>query len=193
MELKDHFGQLFKSRPQNALEPDWDDLKILYDLVLIDNPNIVVEFGSGCSTVVMAYAMRKNGKGKIISFESDKYWFDKNLEIIPNFLKGIAELYYRPCSQNVYAKTPVLFYLTHSTSIIPETIDMIYVDGPELIDKFRITANPLTLEDRLSDDGKIVVDGRKETVEFLKNNLKRTYEIQTYAHGNGFNIFTLLE
>ena len=54
---------LFSARPEHAFSPKWHKLWNLYWRIKKEKPNIVVEFGSGCSTIIIAQALYENGRG----------------------------------------------------------------------------------------------------------------------------------
>lgn len=53
---------LLHAGAKEEMPPKWDDLARLYSLVRERKPFTILEFGSGFSTVVMAYALKKNWK-----------------------------------------------------------------------------------------------------------------------------------
>ena len=52
-----------------AASPDF--LKLLVDTILSEKPKLVVELGSGISTILTGKALEKNGDGKLISIDND--------------------------------------------------------------------------------------------------------------------------
>jgi hypothetical protein len=57
-----------------SLAPQWDRLWTLYSLVRRKRPSLVLEYGSGYSTAAMAEALKENGSGKLVSFETSAEW-----------------------------------------------------------------------------------------------------------------------
>ena len=51
----------------------------IVSLNLSRKPEVVVEFGSGVSTLLTAYCMQRNGGGKVVSFENDDFVFKRVL------------------------------------------------------------------------------------------------------------------
>ena len=59
------------------------------EIMLIDNPSLVVEAGSGVSTFVIAYFLKQKGRGTVISFEQDEKFASLNRKLISsNGYKG---------------------------------------------------------------------------------------------------------
>lgn len=85
--------------------------KRLYDLVRDMKPDLIVEVGAhfGCSTTHMAYALKDNGKGKIISIDVN----EGSHSLLPDELKKYVEI--------VHADA-----LTYP---VPENIDILFEDG----------------------------------------------------------------
>lgn len=53
----DTIDDFVAKRPSGSLKPDYADLWFLYSLITKRRPKVVLEFGSGVSTVVMARAL----------------------------------------------------------------------------------------------------------------------------------------
>ena len=68
------FESLLNLRPSHAIDPNYAVLYLLYRMVRKKKPRIVLEFGSGCSTVILAEALKDNGEGFLFSLESDEYY-----------------------------------------------------------------------------------------------------------------------
>ena len=64
-----------------AFKPKYDDLIRLWDLVCEKRPAFILEYGSGCSTLVMAAALEQNrregkGTGRLLAIEGYGKWWD---------------------------------------------------------------------------------------------------------------------
>ncbi len=51
---------LFNARPADAKPPVWSDLWAIYRQVRERRPKVLLEFGSGCSTIIYAQALADN-------------------------------------------------------------------------------------------------------------------------------------
>lgn len=74
-------GERLGSLSASAMPPKPDDLFRMWSLVRECKPKFILEYGSGCSTVVMADAMKCNTEqgqrpGQILSIEGHREWRD---------------------------------------------------------------------------------------------------------------------
>jgi predicted O-methyltransferase YrrM len=136
-----------------AMSPD--SLLPLVLTVVEARPRHVVELGSGASTVVLAYALRKSGKGKLVSFEHDsRFAAITNKLVHDHRLTGVARVVEAPLA----GEGP-----WYDRAIVarnaPAKIDLLVVDGPPAGpgDEVRYPAAPCLLP-RLSENGLIVMD-----------------------------------
>lgn len=131
----------------------------LASLIAVRRPDTIVELGSGVSTLIAAYALKKNGAGRILSLEHDREWCRKSAELVRQHgLESTATIVHAPL-------TPVTIvgehWMWYDTSVIDDRtpIDMLVIDGPPAnIQRLaRYPAVPL-LRDRLSARAVIMLD-----------------------------------
>ncbi len=196
-----NWKEIFSKRPKDALPPVYEDLEFLYDYVTEKRPHIILEFGSGCSTVVMAEAIvyypskdpwQKNWSGNtVVSFDNERRWLFETMKMIPSDLKHIVSLHLAMMLDVfTFQEIPAFQYFWGDImSIYP---DLIYLDGPELTKATRVTIDPLYYEHKMYPGSVIIVDGRDENVEFLKKHLLRKWAFRHENIGdNGMSIFKL--
>lgn len=173
-------NELFALRPEDAKPPQSFDLWNLYSNVRGRRPSLTLEFGCGCSTLVMAEAMHRNGSGKLIVLEADQRWIDASEKELPLRLRSIVEYRHAPLSM-----TDIEGEACHVYSGLPTgPIDLLYLDGPDPAHVPGWTADPVSgdpviLENQFSPGFRMIVDSRKKNVAFLKRRLKRTYKVST--------------
>jgi hypothetical protein len=98
-------------------------------------PKVVVEFGSGASTIVIADALRQNDIGKLISIEHSENYGNQTLsELQQNNLQDcvevrIGELEAWSGKHLNNTDTPPLWYPVSLLNDI-ENIDLLWIDGP---------------------------------------------------------------
>lgn len=189
---------LLASRPPHAFPPDCADLWFLYQTVRRRKPRTILEFGSGCSTVILAQALWENrqeadGTSRLHSIESDPSWRDVTVHALPPHLQDICDVRYSPVREVDYEGTPAFRYVEISESVRP---DMVYLDGPPLTSERQVAIDLLDLEERFSEEFCLVVDGRWRNVLFLKRYFKRRYRIREYGwslnHSRNRHVFELV-
>jgi hypothetical protein len=185
---------LLAERPPDAFGPDYSDLWFLYRVVRRRKPRCILEFGSGCSTVIMAQALWENqressrgDRGHLYSVDANPYWAKITSNSIPGHLRELCEVFYSPLLEVSYLGTPV-----YRHSQIPDVVpDLLYLDGPLLTPERQIAVDVLDLEPRFSPGFYMIVDGRKATTEFLLAYLKRKY-VYKYRRQFRNGVFKLL-
>jgi Methyltransferase domain len=178
---------LVANRPPGAIPPVWGDLWYLYRLVRRQRPGVILEFGSGCSTIVMASALRRNRSGVLYSLEADPYWHRVLLETTPSGLRD--RLVISLCPLDEVSVHGVLAFRHRS---VPDVVpDLLYLDGPALTPERQVAVDPLALEDRLRPGFTMVVDGRLDNVAFLQRHLRRSYSVR-FSRLRGNTTFTLV-
>lgn len=153
-----------------AVSPDF--ARILMAQILGSRPGLMVELGSGVSTIISAYCLKMIGKGKVISLEhEEKYYRISSESIKAHGLQEFAEVFYAPLKQYTINKIPYSWYdLTAVT--INQPIDLVTVDGPPgaLQKESRFPAFPL-LASYLNNNAIILVDDyiREDEREMVKS------------------------
>lgn len=165
---------LFQVRPPEAIQPDYSDLWFLYKIVRKRKPKVILEFGSGCSTVIFAQALKDNGSGFLYSLDSDPDWAKVTSQCIPSSLKSFCEIQYSPAIETQFEIVSVFRH----TNVPQINCDMLYLDGPSLNSKTQVTIDPLDIEHKFSSAFFMIVDGRRINVDFLRKYLKKRYRFK---------------
>lgn len=151
-----------------------DVLLMLHEHVRQRRPKLVVEFGSGCSTVVIADALRQNGFGKLVSFEHSSdyaaqtsgYLERENLDVwvdlrVHDLAVWDQDHLASRSSQGAAESTepPSLRWYDATRMTDLEGIDLMFVDGPPggTCPYSRYPALP-ALADRLSSNAEVWMD-----------------------------------
>src|SRR6266568_6057185 len=79
-----------------GLPPQPDDLYRLYRNIRTRKPEYVVEYGSGCSTIVMAAALCTNGLGRLFTYEANSKWLVNTDKCTPEHLRRFITLIHAP-------------------------------------------------------------------------------------------------
>jgi hypothetical protein len=176
-------NEMLRNRPSDAIVPQGYDLWNLYREIRRFKPQKVLEFGIGCSTLVMAEALRRNGSGHLYTVEGSQHWLDVTRRDLTPGQAKYATLIRSDCEV-----IDMEGERAHRFVTLPDgPFDMIYLDGPNApevpgwgADELAAAADPILLEESLSSYARIVVDGRARNVTLLKRHLKRRYRVKTH-------------
>jgi len=105
------------------------NLNVILDVVRREQPESIVELGSGMTTLQIAHLLKKsNRKAKFVSYESDRDWLDLCQHYVDlNDLTDWVELRHAPLKQ--WDSERQWYDLESSLGDI-ETVDFLIVDGP---------------------------------------------------------------
>ena len=157
------FNTPLPSTRKMAASPDF--LKLVVETILTEKPKLVVELGSGISTILAGKALEKNGAGILISIDHDDKYAKLTrkkicLEKLSDITKVVtAELKMHPINGQNY-----MWYEPSFVKEIKQNIDLLIIDGPpRIINKnARFPAIPL-LKKYFTDDTVILLDdGRRK-------------------------------
>ena len=136
-----------------------DILNHLCRLVLTLGPGQVFEVGSGVSTLTIAYCLRRNGKGRVVSLENDPAFAAATRQMLADHgVSHLATVVDAPLKEIELEGQRWRWY---DVSQIPETapIDLLFVDGPHGMTQplARYPALPVLLP-RLRAESVVVLD-----------------------------------
>jgi predicted O-methyltransferase YrrM len=143
-ELRQTFRQLEALQNLNALLPatdvlpatrGWaaspDLLLVLVDLIITERPSLVVECGSGASTLWLALAMRRFGvDGRIIALDHDPVFGDKTRDFLARHgVDDLVEVRDAPLESFSLDDETYSWYARRAWDDL-KGIDLLFVDGP---------------------------------------------------------------
>lgn len=151
-----------------AVSPD--ALVVLVKHALSARPSIVVECGSGVSTVALARCMQLNGSGHVYSLDHEQEYAEKTQqELARHGLQDWATVLHAPLEAHLLRGETWPWYRTDDLRVA--SIDMLFVDGPPAAtrDVARYSAGPKLLP-LLSADGVAFLDdaGRREEQQAIR-------------------------
>lgn len=152
-------GFQFPLKPLRGMAASPDFGLLLHTTVRQRRPSTIVEFGSGTSTVLMAYAVRDNGVGRIVSIDHEAQYGDASrLDLADHGLSTFAEVRHAPLRSVRVGNSNSTWYDTAVFSDVSR-IDMLVVDGPptSVQKQARYPALPL-LRERLAPDAIVIID-----------------------------------
>jgi predicted O-methyltransferase YrrM len=107
-----------------------DILNHLCRTVLARQPEQVFEVGSGVSTLTIAYCLKRLGRGRIVSLESDARFAEATRQMLAEHkLDGIATVVHAPLTDTEIRGEHWQWYDTARMPEVPP-IDLLFVDGP---------------------------------------------------------------
>lgn len=151
-----------------AASPDF--LHLVASEIFRTRPTLIVEAGSGISTLIAAYCLKKIGGGKIVSLDHIEKYADFTRQAIASHgLEDFVELVYAPIKSHRLDGKEYPWYDDAQLEPI-DRIDLLIVDGPprNLATDARYPAVPLLI-DRLHPGSVVLLDdgnrkGEKEIV-----------------------------
>lgn len=141
-----------------AASPDF--LNVLYDHIRDHRPSVLVECGSGLTTIVAARCCQQLGKGRLLSLEHDAHYGEltrKHLRALG--LDGFVEMCIAPLRSMDINGTSYQWY-DLSRIDLPRQIDLVVVDGPPMPitgEQGRYPVGPVLI-DRLAPNGAMLFD-----------------------------------
>jgi len=138
------------------------NLMAIVDLLDTIKPRVVVELGSGISTLVVAAWMREQGEGSVISCDHDAQWCDKTRRHLERSgLSSFVEVVFAPLREWKSGTYTLKWYDLGEQLASIEAIDMPIVDGPpRSLDPMGMSRLPAldVFASRLSPRGAVVID-----------------------------------
>ncbi|THV38640.1 class I SAM-dependent methyltransferase [Glycomyces buryatensis] len=142
-----------------------DLARFLYLEVVERGRSAVLECGSGSTTVILAYACRAVGKGRVFALEHNPRFASATRKMLEERgLSEWAEVVDAPLTEVSVGGGTQLWY---DPAVIPDqSFDLVLVDGPpgSVGPQARYPAVPL-LVDRLTEDAMVVLDDARRTDE----------------------------
>ena len=166
-------GGVIPPFPHQGFEITGEEAAFLFQLIRRYRPKLVMELGSGSSTILFAAALRANGSGRLVSVEHDEAharqtgqlleqaglssWVEQ--AVVPLVERSIGDR-----TSNWYALDPLL-------RAFHERIDFLFVDGPpgKIQSLSRYPALPI-LAPFLSPRALVFVDdgGREDEMQMIE-------------------------
>lgn len=165
-----------------------EEAAFLFHLIRRQRPKLIMELGSGSSTVLFAAALRANGGGRIISVEHDGAHVERTRTMLRHAdLLDRVELVHAPLVDlSLNGRTFQWYDLGPKLASLAEKIDFLFVDGPpgKVQTLSRFPALPM-LAPHLSPRALVVVDDGAREDEM------RMVEMWREIDGVGFEQETL--
>jgi hypothetical protein len=170
---------ILAKRPANAYPYSALEMWRLFKDIRQRKPATVMEFGVGCSTLVIATALNKNGGGRLITVDGSEEWLGACREAMPADLAPFVSFNYSPVE-----KLPDQH--AHRYARLPQaTLDYLFIDGPSVqhIPDWQgppIAADPILPNMTFHESARIVVEGRSANVAYLTQQLGPSWRRKQY-------------
>lgn len=103
---------------------------LLLRLIFTHKPKTIFELGSGASTLLMAYALKKIGGGKILSFDHEEHFAQQTRALIKEHeLEDYAEIIHAPLKEQIINNSTWNWYDIPANVNVAQ-IDLLIADGP---------------------------------------------------------------
>jgi len=171
-----------------AASPDY--LLKINEIIKEKKPNLILEAGSGVSTLVASYALKKYGGGKIISLDhNEKYAQQTKCELKKHNLENYAEVIYAPLKKHIFPISDLysnylVWYDTEAIISQIDSIDLFIIDGPPIkgVKNARFPAFPIMF-DKMKNGTIIILDDAKRKNEQETIRLwKKEYDCFEYEY-----------
>lgn len=145
--------------------------RVLLDLIYQNKPKTIVELGSGVSTLIMAYVVKKLSLGKIYSFDHEERFAQQTRDLLKQHdLQDYAKVIHAPLKQQSIQHKSCTWYDIQDLQGI-DTVDLLIADGPPAQTQkwARYPAFPF-FRNRLNKNSVVVLDDthRKEELQIAK-------------------------
>lgn len=125
----------------------------IVDAIEALRPQVVVELGTGASSLVAARALARNGGGQLVSYDQESEFVAQNREWLT--LYGLdADLHGTPMARG-QTDWPGFWYVLDR---VPARIDVLVIDGPPWTIHPLVRGAAETLFDRIAIGGRIFMD-----------------------------------
>jgi predicted O-methyltransferase YrrM len=130
-------------------------------------PSVILECGSGASTLVLAQAAKLNGRGRVYSIDHDADFARRTREMLEEYgLSDWAEISHAPLRPIEIGGAQWQWYAPEALPATPP-IDLLFIDGPpspNLESTTRYPAGPMLFQ-RLAPGGSVFADDTKRPGE----------------------------
>jgi hypothetical protein len=173
-------AKLLDDRSPEAI--GWSSAKMwtLYRNIRSRCPQRVMELGTGCSTVVIAEALRRNGMGHLVTVDANERWLGETEKSLSPALRRHVTLHHSPIVVDAIEGEACHRYV----DLPDQPLDFLYVDGPDRKDVpgwthgKPVAADPLHLEPEFSPGFRMLFEKRSATIAFLRRHLRRRYRVR---------------
>lgn len=155
-----------------------DFLRMVAELIATKKPALVLEAGSGISTIVIGYCLEKIGVGQLVALENDREYYEKTKQMLAlHGLENRVQLVHAPLVDNIVGKETFQWYDIQSLDI-SAPVDLLIIDGPPywVGAMARYPAVPLFYEKFGKDAVVALDDGYREDEKIVAERWNKEYQ-----------------
>ncbi|EMI44591.1 hypothetical protein RRSWK_02657 [Rhodopirellula sp. SWK7] len=117
--------------PTSSWSMKFPNLHALLELLDREEPKLIVEFGSGISTLLIASWIQERGVGRLVSFDHDAEWACKTKHYLDRHSLASVDVRVRPLKSIVSSGHRCIWYDTTEDDLKSLSgVDLVVVDGP---------------------------------------------------------------
>lgn len=126
-------------------------------------PQVVVECGSGVTTLLIAACLRAQGGGRLYSLENDEHFAKVTEQRLADAgLSEWVEVIVAPLVEQRFGDTRVAWYSPEAIARIPGALDLVIVDGPPAVKRWSRLPAMEVFAERMSLGATVLLDdGRR--------------------------------
>lgn len=159
-----------------------DSYEVLEERLSARSPSVIVESGSGASSVLFAEYAHKSG-ATYVALEHLPLWHAHTLLILAERQLPVSHIRLAPLHQTEYG----IWYST----VCPEGIDFALIDGPPIGEGGRLAALPM-LWDHLAEDFELWLDdARREHERMIVHSWGQQFPIEAEFFNVGHGMFKI--
>ena len=123
-------------------------------------PELVVELGSGSSTLVIAALLKRNGRGRLVSIDHDEVYADRTRALLRSAgLEDWVQLVVAPLRSQDFSDRTVAWYDVEEVErAIDSSVELVVVDGPPQHDRWSRWPALQVLHPHLAADAVVLAD-----------------------------------
>jgi predicted O-methyltransferase YrrM len=107
-----------------------DTLGLIVGVILAERPGLIVECGSGTSSLWLGYALRRSGAGRLVALEHDEAFADRTEALVDaHDLADVVEIRHAPLEKQQVGEGTHPWYARRAWQGLA-SIDLLLVDGP---------------------------------------------------------------
>lgn len=197
--LTRHFDIQYPHHAMRGWVVSPDAQRHICGLLMCQKPSLVVELGSGVSTIFNGKVLEENGHGRLVALDnSEEYAAKTGHQILNNGLSNICTVNFSPPKSYTINGKPYEWYSFSEDIFQRNSIDVLFVDGPAgpLNSDVRYPAVPL-LYDYLADESWIILDdaGREKEREIIRQWLEEFHfsEVKYFGMEKGLCVMKLIK